>query len=56
MPELDGLEFAKMVDARTRIVFTTAFNQYAINGYRVNALDYLLKPISYLNFLPPTHP
>lgn len=51
MPELDGLEFAKMVDVRTRIVFTTAFNQYAIEGYRVNALDYLLKPISYVDFL-----
>ena len=44
MPELNGQEFSKMVDARTRIVFTTAFGQYAIDGYRVNALDYLLKP------------
>lgn len=43
MPELNGLEFSKMVDARTRIVFTTAFGQYAIDGYRVNALDYLLQ-------------
>lgn len=51
MPELNGLEFSKMVDARTRIVFTTAFSQYAIDGYRVNALDYLLKPISYVDFL-----
>lgn len=51
MPELDGLEFSKMVPPRTRIVFTTAFNQYAIDGYRVNALDYLLKPISYVDFL-----
>ena len=51
MPELNGLEFSKMVDARTRIVFTTAFEQYAIDGYRVNALDYLLKPISYTDFL-----
>lgn len=51
MPELNGLEFSKMVDARTRIVFTTAFEQYAIDGYRVNALDYLLKPISYADFL-----
>lgn len=51
MPELSGLEFSKMVDARTRIVFTTAFSQYAIDGYRVNALDYLLKPISYVDFL-----
>ena len=51
MPELNGLEFSKMVDPRTRIVFTTAFGQYAIDGYRVNALDYLLKPISYVDFL-----
>ena len=51
MPELNGLEFSKMVDSRTRIVFTTAFGQYAIDGYRVNALDYLLKPISYVDFL-----
>ena len=40
-----------MVDTHTRIVFTTAFDQYAIDGYRVNALDYLLKPISYADFL-----
>ena len=51
MPELNGLEFSKMVNPRTRIVFTTAFGQYAIDGYRVNALDYLLKPISYVDFL-----
>ena len=51
MPDLNGLEFSKMVDSRTRIVFTTAFGQYAIDGYRVNALDYLLKPISYIDFL-----
>lgn len=51
MPELNGLEFSKMVDTHTRIVFTTAFDQYAIDGYRVNALDYLLKPISYIDFL-----
>lgn len=51
MPELNGLEFSRMVDTHTRIVFTTAFDQYAIDGYRVNALDYLLKPISYADFL-----
>lgn len=51
MPELNGLEFSKMVNSHTRIVFTTAFGQYAINGYKVNALDYLLKPISYVDFL-----
>lgn len=50
MPELNGLEFSKMVPEKTRIVFTTAFEQYAIDGYRANALDYLLKPISYADF------
>lgn len=51
MPELNGLELSKMIPEGTRIVFTTAFNQYAVDGFRVNALDYLLKPISYADFL-----
>lgn len=51
MPELNGLEYSKMVEPNTRIVFTTAFGQYALDGYKVNALDYLLKPISYVDFL-----
>ena len=51
MPELNGLEFSRMVSDNTRIIFTTAFEQYAIDGYRVNALDYLLKPISYNDFI-----
>jgi DNA-binding LytR/AlgR family response regulator len=51
MPELSGLEFAKLLPADTRIVFTTAFKQYAIDGYKVSAFDYLLKPISFDSFL-----
>lgn len=51
MPELSGLEYSRMVPPDTRIVFTTAFDQYALDGYRVNALDYLLKPIAYTDFL-----
>ena len=51
MPELSGLEFSRMVPKDTRIIFTTAFDQYALDGYRVNALDYLLKPISYSDFM-----
>ncbi len=51
MPTLTGLEFSRMVSPRTRIIFTTAFNQYALEGYKVNALDYLLKPISYADFM-----
>ena len=51
MPELSGMEFSRMLSAETRIIFTTAFEQYAIDSYKVNALDYLLKPISYPDFL-----
>ena len=51
MPELNGLEFSHMVNPETRIIFTTAFGQYALDSYKVNALDYLLKPISYADFL-----
>jgi DNA-binding LytR/AlgR family response regulator len=51
MPELSGLEFSRIVGSDTRIVFTTAFGQYALDSYKVNALDYLLKPISYPDFL-----
>lgn len=55
MPELNGLEFSKVLPAETRIIFTTAFEQYAVDSYRVNALDYLLKPISYADFLQSTN-
>ncbi len=51
MPELNGLEFSRIIGDKTRIVFTTAFEQYAVDSYKVNALDYLLKPISYSDFL-----
>ncbi|MDP2384878.1 MAG: LytTR family DNA-binding domain-containing protein [Bacteroidota bacterium] len=50
MPELTGLEFSKSVPKETRIIFTTAFDRYALEGYKVNALDYLLKPFSYNEF------
>jgi len=50
MPELSGLEFAKILPKGTKIVFTTAHSEYAIDSYKVNALDYLLKPISYEDF------
>lgn len=51
MPQWDGLSLSKVVNKDTRIIFTTAFEQYAIDGYKVDALDYLLKPIDYEEFL-----
>ncbi len=51
MPELSGIEFARIVPEATRIIFTTAFQQYAVESYKVKALDYLLKPVSYDDFL-----
>lgn len=51
MPELSGMEFAGILPKKTKIIFTTAFDRYAIDGYKVNAVDYLLKPISYDSFV-----
>ena len=51
MPELNGLEFSKIIGDRCRIIFTTAFEQYAVDSYKVNAIDYLLKPFAYTDFL-----
>lgn len=51
MPNLSGMELSKMLPPKTRIIFTTAFSEYAVEGFRVSALDYLLKPISYDDFL-----
>ncbi|MCC8153940.1 MAG: response regulator, partial [Tannerellaceae bacterium] len=51
MPDLTGLEFSHMLGDNCRIIFTTAFEQYALDSYKVHALDYLLKPIAYSDFL-----
>ncbi|MDQ1161171.1 DNA-binding LytR/AlgR family response regulator [Chryseobacterium sp. SORGH_AS 447] len=51
MPDLTGLEFSKLLPPRSKVIFTTAFEQYAVDGYKVNALDYLLKPFDYIEFL-----
>jgi len=50
MPELSGIEFTKILPSETKVVLTTAFPQYALEGFKVNAIDYLLKPISYEAF------
>ncbi len=51
MPFLNGLEFAEMItDKSSMIVFTTAYSEFALKGYKVNAIDYLLKPIFFEAF------
>ncbi len=51
MPQINGMEFAKIIPSSCRIIFTTAYDQYAVQGFKVNAVDYLLKPVSYDEFL-----
>ncbi len=51
MPEMNGMDFARLVPPEVRIIFTTAFEQYALEGFRAHALDYLMKPVSYADFL-----
>ena len=51
MPMLNGIDFAALIPSSTRIVFVTAYDSYALQGFKVNALDYLLKPVSYSDFL-----
>jgi DNA-binding LytR/AlgR family response regulator len=51
MPDLSGLEFVKSLTDKPYIVFTTAYSEYAVEGFQVDAADYLLKPITYAHFL-----
>ncbi len=55
MPELTGMEFSRLIPSTSKIVFTTAFEDYALEGYKVNAIDYLLKPFDYAEFLAAVH-
>ena len=51
MPDINGMELARMLPAETRVIFTTAFQEYAFESYEVSALDFLLKPIRYGKFI-----
>lgn len=51
MPKITGLDFLKTLSNPPAVIFTTAFPEYAIEGFEVNALDYLVKPISFERFL-----
>ena len=50
MPDLNGMDFVKSLAAPPLIVFTTAYSEYAVEGFRVNAVDYLLKPFGLQDF------
>lgn len=51
MPDLNGMELSRMLPEGTRLIFTTAFKEYAFESYEVNAVDFLLKPIRYNKFI-----
>ncbi len=51
MPDLSGIEFTRSLEGDHKIIFTTAYEKYALEGFKLNALDYLLKPFSYEEFL-----
>ncbi len=50
MPELSGLELSKTISKETKIIFTTAFSEYALDGFKADALDYLMKPFNFEEF------
>jgi DNA-binding LytR/AlgR family response regulator len=51
MPELSGVQFAKIVQGKYPVIITTAYEEYALEGYQLDIIDYLLKPISYARFI-----
>lgn len=51
MPDLTGIEFARSLEKAPKLIFTTAYEKYALEGFKLNAIDYLLKPFSYEEFL-----
>lgn len=51
MPEISGLSFAKSINKNIKIIFTTAYREYAVDGFNLQAVDYLLKPISFERLL-----
>lgn len=51
MPSLNGLDLYKSIKQETMVIFTTAYSEFAVEGFNVNAIDYLLKPFTYERFL-----
>jgi len=55
MPEISGLSFAKSINYNIKVIFTTAYREYAVDGFNLQAVDYLLKPISFERLLQAMH-
>tara|TARA_B110000503_G_scaffold8682_1_gene11816 strand:- start:151 stop:867 length:717 start_codon:yes stop_codon:yes gene_type:complete len=55
MPDISGLSLAKSINQKAKIIFTTAYREYAVDGFNLKAVDYLLKPISFDRFLQSIH-
>ncbi|MEO6729674.1 MAG: LytTR family DNA-binding domain-containing protein [Ferruginibacter sp.] len=51
MPELDGIQFLKLLKGKSKVILTTAYSEYALEGYEHDIVDYLLKPIVFERFL-----
>ncbi len=51
MPDLSGIEFTRLMTKGPKVIFTTAYEKYALDGYKLDIVDYLLKPFSYEEFL-----
>jgi two-component system response regulator LytT len=51
MPDLSGIEFTRLIEKGPKVIFTTAYAKYALEGYKLEIVDYLLKPFSYEEFL-----
>ncbi len=51
MPDLNGMDFVKSLNQKPQVIFTTAYSEFAMEGFQVDAIDYILKPISYAVFL-----
>jgi DNA-binding LytR/AlgR family response regulator len=51
MPDLTGIQLSALVKDKTRVIFTTAYSQFAVEGFELNAVDYLLKPIAFNRFI-----
>ena len=51
MPQLSGIDFMKLLNGKSKVILTTAYNEFAVQGFELEALDYLLKPIAFERFL-----